>query len=388
MRNPHSLELRKNQVMGQDRTSIIADDSELRDHIDAFSNQLCQAVDGQFDFTVQVDTDDETLQKLQMLTNFLLDSARRAVGALKQNTRELEAEIAERKKAEEERETLHHELLVTSRLAGMAEVATGVLHNVGNVLNSVNVSATLVSNRVRDSKFSGLVKATAMLEEHADDMATFLAEDPKGKQLPVYLAKMTRYLAEERDVILQELISLTRNVDHIKEIVSLQQAYAKISGVTEKVAVGDLIDDALLIRDAGLHRHGIKVVREYADSPLVSLEKQKVLQILVNLISNAKHALSDGPKQDKRLTLRAELVAADRLRIEVEDNGTGIERENLTRIFSHGFTTKKSGHGFGLHSCASTVEEMGGSLEAASSGPGHGAKFTLELPIRPEVKSQ
>ena len=168
MRNPHSLELRKNQVMGQDRTSIIADDSELRDHIDAFSNQLCQAVDGQFDFTVQVDTDDETLQKLQMLTNFLLDSARRAVGALKQNTRELEAEIAERKKAEEERETLHHELLVTSRLAGMAEVATGVLHNVGNVLNSVNVSATLVSNRFRDSKFSGLVKATAMLEEHAD----------------------------------------------------------------------------------------------------------------------------------------------------------------------------------------------------------------------------
>jgi len=103
------------------------------------------------------------------------------------------------------------------------------------------------------------------------------------------------------------------------------------------------------------------------------------MQILVNLIANAKQAMA-GCSGGERLTLRA-AAAAGRLRIRVEDEGVGISAQNLTRIFSHGFTTRSTGHGFGLHSCALAAREMGGALLAESEGPGKGAAFTLDLPL-------
>jgi signal transduction histidine kinase len=288
------------------------------------------------------------------------------------------------KQAELERESLHKQLLETSRLAGMSEVASNVLHNVGNVLNSVNVSATLVAELTRNSRVTKLGKAVGLLEEHAGDLASFLSSDPKGVQLRGYLKQLSQHLVDEQQISIAELDSLRKNIEHIKEIVTMQQNYAKVSGLTQVVNVAELVEDSLRMNDGALQRHQIQLVREYQEVPAITVEKHKVLQILVNLIRNAKYACEEGGLADKRVTVR--ITNGDGgIKISVADNGIGIPPENLTRIFNHGFTTRKGGHGFGLHSGALAAREMGGVLTVQSNGRGQGAVFTLNLPLQPSA---
>ncbi|HEV3272746.1 MAG TPA: CHASE sensor domain-containing protein [Candidatus Methylacidiphilales bacterium] len=294
-------------------------------------------------------------------------------------------DITERKRSESELEQAHKQLMDTSRQAGMAEVATSVLHNVGNVLNSVNVSSTLVSNQVRKSKVANLPKVVALLNEHAADLGVFLTNDPKGKQLPGYLGQLAEHLVGEQTTVLKELQLLHENIEHIKDIVVMQQSYARISGVVETVKITDLIEDALRLNLGALQRHGVEVVREYEDMPSMDVEKHKILQILVNLVRNAKYACDESLRTDKQMTLRA-TKSDGQIQIAIIDNGIGIPAENLIRIFNHGFTTRKDGHGFGLHSAVLTAMELGGSLRVHSDGPDKGATFTLELPYKPHGK--
>jgi two-component system sensor histidine kinase ChiS len=272
------------------------------------------------------------------------------------------------------------QLLETSRQAGMAEVATSVLHNVGNVLNSVNVSSGIIYDRIQKSKITGLTKAVALLEAHKSDLAGFLENDPKGRQLLGYLAKLDANLTHEQKETLHEIHALLANILHIKEIVAMQQDYARPSGVTETLYIEDLVEDALRLNSGMLDRHTIKFVREYSEMKPVLVDRHKVLQILVNLIRNAKHSYDNLRGSEKQIILRI-TNENDRMKISVSDCGIGIPAENLIRIFNHGFTTKKGGHGFGLHSAALTAKELGGTLTASSAGTGQGAKFTLELPI-------
>ena len=500
-------------------------EQQLRSLIDQLSDQMCQTVDGRFDFAVRVEGQDETIEKLQMLINFVLDAARRSLTEIEAKAHDLDAKtqmlsavnltlekeiterkyiqtalqeseaqtrailqaagdaiititeqgivttfnraaehmfgytadevigrnvsmlasspdreqhdnylrhylrtgearvigsereveavrkdgstfpavlrmsemrhadqrgfigimqnITDRKQAEAEREQMHTQLLTASRQAGMAEVATGVLHNVGNVLNSVNVTATLVTAMVQESKAPDLLQITQLLQQHADDLGSFITTDEKGRLIPTFLAELGSHLANEQGTMLDELKSLTSNIEHIKEIVSMQQSYAKVSGVEEPVSLTDLIEDALRINMAGLDRHGAQVVREFQAIPDVIVDKQKVLQILVNLISNAKYALTTAELDDRTLTVRVAAGddPAEHVRIDVIDNGIGIPQENLTRIFSHGFTTRSDGHGFGLHSCALAANGIGGRLTVHSDGPNRGAVFSLHIPL-------
>ncbi|MDR3409473.1 MAG: CHASE domain-containing protein [Formivibrio sp.] len=273
------------------------------------------------------------------------------------------------------------ELQEKSRQAGMAEIATNVLHNVGNVLNSVNVSADILSSQIRSSKAPGLAKAVQLLDEHATDLGNFLTHDEKGKRLPGYLNKLAETLAAEQQSLIDELGQLTKSIEHIKDIVATQQSYAVALSVIEMVPVQDLVDDALRMNAGSLARHEVTVVKEVADLPLLPLDRHRVLQILVNLISNAKQALDGVIDRSPCITLGAALADGQVLRITVADNGDGIAPENLTRVFSHGFTTRKNGHGFGLHSCVLAAQEMGGSLTAHSDGSGLGATFTLDIPM-------
>lgn len=287
-------------------------------------------------------------------------------------------------RAEQELKAVYQQLMDSARRAGMAEIATGVLHNVGNVLNSINVSATLASDRMRQSKVTDFIRATQMMEKHAEDLGTFITSDPKGKQLPVFLSLLAAHLTDERTDILKELELLATKVNHVKTIVSTQQSYAGVSGVVETVDIATTLDDAMKLNSASFDRHKVTVIREYQEIPKVRLDKQKVLQILVNLVSNAKDAFADSPDQKERtLILRTMLSGEKTLQIHIIDNGMGIPPENVTRIFSHGFTTKTKGHGFGLHSCANAASELGGSLVARSEGTGKGAEFVLELPFEP-----
>lgn len=292
-------------------------------------------------------------------------------------------DISERKRAELDLEKVHRQLLDASRQAGMAEVATSVLHNVGNVLNSVNVSATLVTDQVRRSKMVNLGKVSALLAQNTDHLGGYLTADPKGRMIPSYLATLAESLAAEHKTILSELGHLQTNIEHIKDIVSMQQSYAKTSGVAETISVPDLVEDALRMNAGSLARHDIEIIREYKARPVFTLEKHKVLQILVNLIRNAKYACDESGRIDKQVTVRI-TAADDSVSISVVDNGVGILPENLTRIFAHGFTTREHGHGFGLHSGALAAAELGGSLAASSAGLGRGATFTLKLPYKSE----
>ena len=296
-------------------------------------------------------------------------------------------DITERKQAEKKLEILHRQLLDASRQAGMAEVATNVLHNVGNVLNSVNVSSALVSDRVRKSKTTNLTKLAALVQEHQHDIVAFLTSDPKGRQVPGYLVGLAALLAQEQTEVLKELQSLSANIDHIKEIVAMQQSYSKMSGVMESISVDDLVEDAIRMNNAALVRHDVQVIREYSETPPVFVEKHKVLQILVNLIRNSKYALDESGHSDKQLTVQVRKNGGDFVRVSVIDNGIGIPPQNLTRIFEHGFTTRRNGHGFGLHSGALTAKELGGTLTAYSDGSGKGATFVLELPVQAKETS-
>lgn len=289
-------------------------------------------------------------------------------------------------RAQAELQEAHQALMRASRQAGMAEVASNVLHNVGNVLNSVNVSANLLDQRMRASKASGLARVAAMLEEQGDQLGSFIASDDRGKRLPTYLAQLSSQLLADREGALKELASLVKSLEHIKDIVRMQQSYATHGGVVESVAVADLVNDSVRLNEEAFSRHGVTLACEFEEMPAITVDKHRVLQILVNLIRNAKYACEDSGRNDKRITIRVTPCALG-VAIAVVDNGVGIPTENMTRIFSHGFTTRPGGHGFGLHSAALAAQELKGSLGVASDGPGCGATFRLELPITPAKDS-
>jgi len=283
----------------------------------------------------------------------------------------------------------HRKLLETSRQAGMAEVATGVLHNVGNVLNSVSVCATVVVERLRHSKVIKLRRATTLLREESGRLGEFLTVDPKGKVLPEYLASVADQLTEEQTKLIAKMDTLGEHVEHIKEVIAMQQSYAKVSGVYENLSVIGLVEDALQINAAAFDRHGIELVREFAQNlPPARVDRHKVLQILINLLRNAKYAMDQQNGDARRLIVRVGMAATGPLQITIADSGIGIPADNLTRIFNFGFTTKKDGHGFGLHSGANAAKEMGGTLNARSDGSGKGAEFTLELPAATALREE
>ena len=296
-------------------------------------------------------------------------------------------DISARKDTDQELERVHKQLMTASRQAGMAEVATNVLHNVGNILNSVNISASLVIERVKQSKGPGVSRLAALLQEKGAAAAEFIAHDERGKRIPEYLASLGEQLASDQKMTLEELASLRDNLEHIKDTVAMQQSYAKLCGVTETVAVADLVEDSLRLNAGAFVRHGVTLRREFSEVPPITVDKHKVLQILVNLVRNAKYACDESGRADKLLTLRIESAPAG-VRICVIDNGVGIPPENIPRLFTHGFTTRASGHGFGLHSGALAAQELGGTLRVMSDGPGRGATFILELPCTPAETSR
>ena len=289
-------------------------------------------------------------------------------------------EIAERKRTEAHLHDAQQQLIDASRQAGMAEIATGVLHNVGNVLNSVNVSANLIAERLGPARTGNLLKATALLRAQDGRLGDFLTDDPKGRLLPGYLADLGELLDDERRTARGELDLLTKNIEHIKDIVAMQQTYARVSGVVEVLPVAGLVEDALRLSMDSLERHGVSLVRDFTPVPPVAADKHKALQILINIIRNATLAMDEGGADEKRLTIAIAPKDARSIAIRLTDTGVGIPAENLTRIFSHGFTTRQNGHGFGLHSAALAAQQMGGQLLAHSAGPGRGATFIFELP--------
>jgi hypothetical protein len=287
-------------------------------------------------------------------------------------------EVTSQRVAEIRVESLRHELLEASHRVGMAEVATGVLHNVGNVLNSVNVSAEAFGRELESSRLHLLGRTVAMVEDHEDRLAEFLTEDPKGRKLPALLGKLGRELELERRRLQAELSRLRDQLGFMRSILDTQQGLAKLESMAEAIQPAELIRQALSMFELDLETRVIELELELAEVGSVMLDKQAIMQILANLIRNAIEAV-EAVEGRRRLVIR--LHADDRrLYFDVEDNGSGIGPDALGKLFQHGFSTKPSGHGFGLHASAIAASTMNGTLEAHSDGPGRGARMRLTLP--------
>jgi signal transduction histidine kinase len=221
-----------------------------------------------------------------------------------------------------------------------------------------------------------------LVEHQGEKLPDYIANDPRGQKLPAYLSALGTHLSDAHRVMLTGLNNLERHIQHIQDIVHLQQSYSRTIGLTERINIADVINDAIVLNRDTIKRHGIRVEKDLEPIPNVFLDRQKLLQILTNLISNAKQALHSSDVAHKRIAIGMHRTEPNTIRIEVSDNGTGIAKENLTRIFQHGFTTRHDGHGFGLHSSAIAASELDGTLQAESPGPGRGATFTLELDVR------
>ncbi len=292
-------------------------------------------------------------------------------------------DITDRKRAEEERNELNRRLVDASREAGMAEVATSVLHNVGNVLNSVNISIGIAAEKAALLKSDSLARVATILDEHKDNLAAFFAEHPQGIRLPNFLRQLATHLHGSQQTVIDELASLQKNIEHINEVVAMQQSRTFTGGVIETLPLHEIVADALRINAMSFEHHDVRVTHEFDESLLpASIDRNKLLLILMNLLRNAKHACNDGGAREKLIAVRTRQEADGTAEIAVIDNGIGIPPENFVRIFEHGFTTRKEGHGFGLHSSAIAAIEMGGSLRVHSDGLGHGATFTLRLPLQ------
>jgi len=296
----------------------------------------------------------------------------------------LEAKVNERTS---ELKELNEKIGDIARSAGMAEVASGVLHNVGNVLNSVNVSASVIREKVRKTKADNLYRVALMLEENENNIAEFISNDPSGQKIPKFISLLAEQLKLEKKEMYSELDELVKNIDHIKNVISMQQSYAGSYGVREKVMLSDLVEDALRINLQGMECNGVKVQRSYKDISQLYVDKHKVLQIMINLISNAKHAMIDINKKEKNLSISIS-KDGEMAKLEIKDTGVGIADVDIQHLFEYGFKKRSDGHGFGLHHSAIVANELGGKILAESDGLGEGAKFVLWLPYEESAKDK
>lgn len=289
-------------------------------------------------------------------------------------------DIRERKKAEAELAETNKKLLETARIVGITEMAATVLHNVGNVFNSVSVTVGMLSEKLQQSKIPNFVKTVEMIELHMPDLAEFLTKDTRGREIPGYLVALGKYLTKEQESSAAMLRNISEHTKHIMELITIQLHNAS-AGLTEMLSLNELLENALRGNTAGSSRYGIEVKQQFDNMPPVRLDRHKFLQIFINLLSNARYALKVSRNEPKILEVRLKKKEDKSFIVEVSDNGIGIEKENLDKIFSLGFTTRKDGHGLGLHSAALYAKEMGGSLTVHSDGPEKGAVFTIELPL-------
>src|SRR6185312_12987592 len=288
-------------------------------------------------------------------------------------------DVTEQVRQDERRLKLQLQVQEASRHAGMAEVATGVLHSVGNVLNSLGVSAAMLQSRLRESRVANVERAAKLIGEQGPRLAEFLTSDPRGKELPGYLRQLGDHLVAENRTLCEEAQAVVVHVEHIGKIVAAQQTYARHGGAVEEIDVAELIDHALIMHFSTSAEVALR--RENGAVGKVMVDRHKLLQIMGNLLSNARHALRDTKHGPRELMVRLRALPAGFYAIDVEDTGIGISAEAMRRLFEFGFTTKKDGHGFGLHASAILAREMGGELTAHSEGPNRGACFTVRLPI-------
>jgi sensor domain CHASE-containing protein len=278
------------------------------------------------------------------------------------------------------------QLLGVAHNAGRAEVARGVLHDIGNVMNSISVSASVVSETVARSELASLRQALALLQSNANQLPDFFSSDPRAPHLLPFLDELAGALEAEQSRALAELKTLGAAALHAATLVRRQNQTAE-----EKAAVIEWLDPAAVAEQAAalahesFARHKVALERRFQRMERAPLDRQRCLQVLTNLLANAKNAVRDAKRGGGTVLFAVSCIRdadGDWIEFVVGDNGVGIAPEYISAIFSMGFTTRSDGHGIGLHSAANVARELGGSLRAESAGPGLGATFFFRVPAR------
>lgn len=279
---------------------------------------------------------------------------------------------------------LKEQLLGAEKLASMAEVASSVLHNVGNIVNSINVSLALINENFQAMHIKKFFSAIDLMKQHKDEI-NYLIEDPKGKLLPGFLIALSEKIKEENELFAKEIAGLNSHIQHVRELINMQQTHFKPTGLVGQVFLPEIADGALQMCGNLRTNPNIHVDRIYEEIPFLSVDKSKLLQILVNLIQNAKDAVSqDLNNLEKRIKVYIKKGNNDKeVKVIVSDNGIGIDPNDIEKIFLFGFTKKANGHGIGLHTSILNAKDIGGKLTVNSEGVGQGATFTLTLPLAP-----
>jgi len=291
-------------------------------------------------------------------------------------------DVTDRVKAEEREQDLQQQLRESSHQAGMAEMATGILHNVGNVLNSLGIANTTARRELKTLRLDKLMQVSTLLRDNRDRLADFLTNDERGRHLPDYMLALSDQIAVNSTALQRELDTTERLLNHLRDIISAQQQVARAGSWFESIRLNELLETALLVQAPELAQ--IEVVREYGELPQIRTDPHKLLQVVVNLIRNARDAVQACASDRRRIRVKLELDG-NHARVTIEDSGIGMPEDVLSQLFRFGFTTKENGHGFGLHNSANVAREIGATLTAHSDGVGHGSRFILRLPIdRPE----
>ncbi len=289
----------------------------------------------------------------------------------------IEKIVAERTKKLKELQRIS---VLTAHQSGMSEIATGILHNVGNVLNSANVGLELILQKFEKSVVQNLFKANDLLMQNRNRLGEFFTIDPKGKKLVDFYLELGEAIKNENSILKYEATELMKRLTLIKDIINTQQTYAKGNAeFKENISLLEIVENALVMQTTALTRHEIKVVKKFSEVPPVLAQRAKLLHVVLNLLKNAKEAMGTGDDREKILTLEIGQNDHGGIFLRVTDTGIGISGENLPKVFTHGFTTKQAGHGFGLHFCANSATEMGAKITVTSEGLGQGASFVFEF---------
>ena len=339
--------------------------------------------DGSFDIALLLELVDRAYLD-QAKERRMADTNLRIMSAeLLESNRELRAQTNELKESKERLVEATNQASRAARISGMAEVATNVLHNIGNTLNTVNTTVTLLIERFKSTKLNNLGKLSDLLKDHQSDLIGYFTHDPKGKLIPAYFIELSDHWLQQAPLLSKELSDLAINIDHIKDCIALQQSMAKTSGMLEPTNLSKIIESILELQSKEIKSSKISIIKEFETLPSLMLDRIKLYQIFVNLLQNARQSiiLHDSDKKEIRVSIKSD--KSEYIHVSVTDTGMGIKSDNLDKIFSYGFTTKKDGHGFGLHYCANAANEMGGKMQVDSPGEGLGATFTLTLPYKP-----
>lgn len=271
------------------------------------------------------------------------------------------------------------DLVDTSRRAGMAEVAIGVLHNIGNALTGANVKVQNLNDIFQnEDSVVHLRNLVELLREQGESLPDFLRHDERGAKILPFLEAVTAELSQQNENVRNSVALLRKDLGNVSQIISKQQSHAKFTGLVENLLYAECIEDVLSLRSFEIDRFKVIVQKFYQTGITLSTDRHKLLQIIINLISNAVQAMQQNTGS-RVLTLRLQRIG-ERILFSVQDNGIGISEEEMQQIFRYGYTTKKTGHGFGLHSCSLDAKLMGGQLSCSSDGRNKGATFVLDLP--------